>query len=110
MRRAMAQIVSKMKDPRVAAHVTVTSVQVAKDLKTAKVRVEIYGTKDGAEEKGTYDALCRSGGYIRKELSQQFRDLRTIPELTFTIDRSLEYSAQIDKILEEIKSNDEHGK
>ena len=109
MRRALSQIVARMKDPRVAASVGITSVQVAKDLKTAKVRVEIYGESGSEEAQETFAALCRSAGYLRKEVSQEFRELRTIPELTFTVDHSLEYSAQIDKILEDIKKNDAHG-
>lgn len=109
MRRALSQIIAKMKDPRVCCGVGITQVDVAKDLKTAKVRVEIYGNGNSEQAQETYTALCRSAGYIRKELSQQFRDLRTIPELTFTVDHSLEYSAQIDRILEEIKHNDTHG-
>lgn len=109
MRRALAQIIARMKDPRIASSVGVTSVQVAKDLKTAKVCVEIYGETDSEQANETYAALCRSAGFLRKELSQEFRDLRTIPELTFTVDHSLEYSAHIDKILEDIKKNDTHG-
>lgn len=109
MRRSLSQIIAKMKDPRIASSVGVVSVDVAKDLKTAKVRVELYGDCDSEQAKETFDALCRSAGFLRKELSQEFRDLRTIPELTFTVDRSLQYSAQIDKILEDIKQHDAHS-
>lgn len=108
MRKVLSQIISRLKDPRISSMVGVTSVNVAKDLKTAKVRVEIYGDNESAQVKETFDTLWHSAGYIRKELSQEFKDLRTIPELTFVLDKSLQYSAQIDKILEEIKNNDAH--
>lgn len=108
MRRALGKIIAELKDPRISAMVSVTDVSVAKDLKTAKVRVEIFGGKDDGSASETFDALCRCAGHIRKELSVVFRDLRTIPELTFVRDNSLQYSAQIDKILEEIKRNDTH--
>ncbi len=104
MRRTLSQIISKLKDPRISSMVSVSSVNVAKDLKTAKVSVELFGDNEHKQE--TFETLCRSAGFIRKELSKEFHDLRTIPELTFTMDNSLEYSAQIDKILEEIKKND----
>ena len=106
MRRILMQIIPRLKDPRLMAMINVTSVNVAKDLKTAKVRVEIFGDKDSEEVRGTFDTLCRCAGHIRKELSQELRDLRTIPELTFILDNSLEYSAHIEKILEDIKKND----
>lgn len=107
MRRALSQIISRLKDPRITEMVTVTDVNVAKDLKTAKVRVEIFGDGESEKVKETFDTLCRCAGFIRKELSQVFRDLRTIPELTFIMDNSLRYSEQIDKILEEIKKHDD---
>lgn len=109
MRKALSQIIGKLKDPRMTEMVSVSYVDVAKDLKTAKVSVEIFGDKDEDKIRATYDTLCRSSGFIRKELSRVFHDLRTIPELTFTIDNSLEYSRQIDKILEDIKKNDDSG-
>ena len=106
MRKTLSQIISKLKDPRISSMISVTSVEVAKDLKTAKVRVEIYGGIEDGHGKETYETLCHSAGFIRKELSKEFHDLRTIPELTFILDRSLQYSSQIDKLLEEIKKND----
>ncbi len=108
MRKELSQIIAKLKDPRMTEMVSVTSVNVAKDLKTAKVRVEIFGNVGDAKVRETFDTLCRSAGFIRKELSKAFHDLRTIPELTFLMDNSLQYSAQIDRILEEIKRNDDH--
>ena len=108
MRRVLSQIISRLKDPRVCSMVGISNVDVAKDLKTAKVRVEIYGDRQSEQVKETFEALCRSAGHIRKELSQEFKDIRTIPELTFIKDNSLQYSAQIDKILEEIKKHDDN--
>ncbi|MCI8413185.1 MAG: 30S ribosome-binding factor RbfA [Clostridia bacterium] len=109
MRKTLSQIIGRLKDPRMTEMVSVTAVNVAKDLKTAKVDVEIFG--DGNEDKvrETFETLCRSGGFIRKELAREFHDLRTIPELTFRMDTSSAYSAHIDKILEEIKQNDGGG-
>lgn len=106
MRRVLSQIISRLKDPRVCSMVGISNVDVAKDLKTAKVSVEIYAESGSEQATETFEALKHSAGFIRKELSREFKDLRTIPELTFLIDNSLGYSARIDKILEEIKQND----
>lgn len=109
MRRVLSQILARLKDPRIGASVGVSDVNVAKDLKTAKVRVTFYGNQTEEQTQETYTALCHSAGFIRKELAKEFRDIRTIPELTFIVDKSLEYSAHIDKLLEEIKRNDDNG-
>lgn len=108
MRKVLSEIISRLKDPRITEMISITSVSVAKDLKTAKVYVEIFGGDDAGKNE-TYSALQRSAGYIRKELSRAFNELRTIPELTFLMDNSSAYSMQIDKILEEIRKNDPEG-
>lgn len=45
-----------------------------------------------------------SKGYIRKELSKRFKT-RTVPELNFVLDESLQYGAKIEAILQEIKND-----
>ncbi len=95
---------NKVKDPRVTAMVSVLSVDCAKDLKTAKVYLSIYGDETAVNT--TFDALVKCAGFIRKELSVIFHDLRTIPTLTFILDKSAQYGAKIESILEEIKKNE----
>jgi len=103
MQKAISQIIqNKVNDSRIEGMVSVLGVSVAKDLKTAKVTVSISTNPDGAME-----ALRSSAGFIRKELSQIFRDLRTTPELTFILDTSLDYSMRINKILDEMNIDKE---
>lgn len=106
MRKVIADVIdNKIKDPRVTEMVSVSRVEVAKDLKTAKVYLSLYGNKDKID--ATFDGIVRAGGFIRKELSLAFRDiLRQIPELRFIKDDSLDYSAKIESVIEEIKKND----
>ena len=106
MLKSIAQIIrTQVKDPRVTEMVTVTGVNVAKDLKTAKVYVSIFGDKDRVQT--TFDALVRCAGFIRHALATEMRDLRTVPELRFLPDTSLEYSQTINTILEGIKQHDD---
>ena len=109
LQRMLSQIISKLKDPRITEMVSVLSVSVAKDLKTAKVTVSIFGSGDEEKKQTTFAALCRCAGFIRKELSREFQDLRTVPELTFILDTSQAYSERIEKLIEEIKKNDNSG-
>ena len=107
MQRTISEIIEhRIKDPRVSELVSVTSVNVAKDLKTAKVYLSIFGHAD--KVKTTFDAVCRCAGFIRSELAREFRDLRCVPELRFQMDTSMEYSKKIESILSDIKK-DEHN-
>ena len=105
MQRVIAEIIEhKIKDPRKTEIVSVTKVSVAKDLKTAKIYLSIYGEQEKAD--ATFNAVVRSTGYIKCELAKEFRDIRQIPDLTFIRDTTMEYSRKIDEILKEIKENE----
>ncbi len=105
MQRAIADIIEhRIKDPRVTELVSITSVNVAKDLKTAKVYLSIFGAAD--KVKLTFDTICKCSGFIRSELAKEFRDLRCVPELRFIMDTSMEYSKKIESILEGINKDE----
>lgn len=105
MQRAIAEIIEhRIKDPRKTQLTGVTKVDVAKDLKTAKIYVSIYG--DEAEADETFKTIVRCSGFIKSELAREFRNIRQIPELNFIRDTSMEYSRKIEEILKEIKDND----
>lgn len=105
MQRVIAEIIEhRIKDPRKTQLVGVTKVDVAKDLKTAKVYLSIYGNSESVEQ--TFKTVVRCTGFIKSELAKEFRDIRQIPDLHFILDTSMEYSRKIDEILREIKNND----
>lgn len=88
------------KYPGLSAIISITQADVAPDLKTAKIYVSIYDTdKDRAER--SFAILKENAGVIRHELAQVLH-LRTVPELSFIWDGSMEYGAKIDKILNEL--------
>ena len=83
--------------------VSVTEVDVAPDLKTAYVYVSIYGVNE-AEAKSCFEALQASAGFIRHELAQVMR-MRTVPALTFRMDRSMEYGSKMDELFKKINKD-----
>jgi ribosome-binding factor A len=87
-----------LKDPRVG-FVTVTDVEVADDLRYAKIFVSIMGNEEVV--KNSMEALTRASGYIRSELGKIIR-LRFVPEITFKYDHSIEHGAHISKLLREV--------
>lgn len=101
LREEIADIfMHKIKDPRIG-FVTVTGVELSDDLRHAKVFVSIY--KEEEREK-TLKAIEMAKGFIRRELGKRM-SLRFIPELLFKLDKSIEYGAKIDRILEEISDS-----
>ncbi len=90
----------ELKDPRLG-FVTVTDVEVTKDLRLAKVYVSILGTED--KWKTSLAALESARGFIHNWLRHHL-SLRVTPSLDFRPDRSMAHAAQIQELLAELKS------
>jgi len=100
MQKALTSIIaSKLKDPNISGMISVTQVECAKDLKTAKAFVSVMG----ADKHATVEALNNAKGTIRRHLASDLKDLRTVPELTFFVDHALEQGNKIDEILDSLK-------
>ena len=90
-----------VKDPRITALVTVTGVEMTRDLRHAKVFVSVMGTE--AEQKRTLEGLSSLAGHLRSRLSKSLA-LRFAPELEFRHDPSVERAARIETLLAQVKS------
>lgn len=86
-----------IKDPRVRL-VTVTRVQLTRDLASAKLYVSVLG--DERDRDRVMKALEGATGYVRRRLAERLR-LRTAPEIRFVYDPSVEYGIRLEKLLEE---------
>jgi ribosome-binding factor A len=91
----------KAKDPRITGMVTVTAVEVTRDLRTAKVFVSILGDGDRAK---TFEGLDSLAGHLRALLGKTL-GLRSAPEILFRHDESVARAARIDALLSQIKEN-----
>ena len=100
--KEISEIIRRMKDrtPDLKGLVSVTEADVAPDLKTAIIYVSIYG-KGEAETKRSFEVLQENAGFIRHELSQIMR-MRTVPALTFRMDKSMVYGAKMDELFKKI--------
>ena len=103
--KEISAILRKVKDrnPQMKGMISVTETDVAPDLKTAYVYVSVYGTTD-AETKNTLSLLQDNAGFIRHELAQVMR-MRTVPALTFRLDKSMVYGAKMDELFKKISIN-----
>jgi ribosome-binding factor A len=98
--REISEIIEhEIKDPRLG-FVTITTVDVSRDLKTATV----YFSSLNNKQEGLA-TLNRAKGYIKSSLAHRVR-IRYIPNIEFKIDNSYEYGGKIDALLEEINPDD----
>ena len=98
---------NEVKDPRIAAVVSVTEAIVATDLKTCKVMISVLGDEKAKED--TMEGLKSSSGFIRHMLAVNL-NLRNTPELHFKLDESIEYGVQMSKRIDEVMEQDRRGK
>ena len=89
----------ELKDPRIDPMTTVTAVNVAPDLKTAKVYVSVMG--DETAKKDTISGLKSAAPFIRSCLAKTV-NLRNTPELKFVIDDSIEYGIRMTELIESL--------
>jgi ribosome-binding factor A len=89
------------KDPRIVGFVTVTGVDITRDLRHARVFVSVMGSE--AEKAATFDGLASTAGYLRSMVSRALR-LRVAPEIQFREDDSIARAARIESLLAEIRA------
>ena len=93
----------ELKDPRIG-FVTITRVELSKDLRNAKIFYSVLGKEEDYEK--TKVALDSALGFIRSLIAQRI-NLRFATEIMFKEDRSTEYSVKIEEVLNKIKEIDE---
>jgi ribosome-binding factor A len=99
LKREISELIrTQVRDPRVGL-VTITGVEVAADLGSARVFVRRGGSEDDLES--TLEGLRAAAPFLRKELGG-ILSIRKIPELRFQKDRSLEHAQRIERILSEV--------
>lgn len=97
-------IARKLNDPAITEMVSVTKVEVSRDLSYAKVFVSVYST-DENKKKATFNAVKNDAKKIRFELASSMR-IRTVPELDIVDDDSMEYGDKMDKLFAKIHKDD----
>ena len=95
-------LLREVKDPHIG-FVTITGVEVSKDLQVAKAFYTILG--DETQVKEADEALSRVSHFIKRQLGKRLR-MRYIPDIIFRYDHSLEYGAKIDCLLDHIKNSE----
>jgi ribosome-binding factor A len=104
LRQEISKIVQReIKDPRIG-FITITKVDLTKDLRYAKVYFSVLGERKDNEL--ALKGLNSAKGYIKNLISDRIK-LRFVPEVVFKIDDTIEYTKQIYGLLDRIKKEKE---
>lgn len=97
LKEVISEVIKRdVRNPHVSELVTVTRVQISKDLRHAKVYISIIGSEQQKET--TMQALTSAAGFIAVQASQKVV-MRFFPELNFKLDDSVDKHMRVEKIL-----------
>jgi ribosome-binding factor A len=98
MRELAQMIQQEVSDPRVGM-VTVSHVDVSSDLKYAKVYVtRLTGVESDQDVDECIAGLTNAAGFLKRGIAKRV-EIRTVPELRFYYDKSLEHGFRMDELI-----------
>tara|TARA_B100000787_G_scaffold53073_1_gene38445 strand:+ start:510 stop:881 length:372 start_codon:yes stop_codon:yes gene_type:complete len=98
MRELAQMIQQEVSDPRVGM-VTVSHVDVTSDLRYAKVYITRLNETESEEDvKECIAGLTNAAGFLKRGIAKRV-EIRTVPELKFYYDKSLEHGFHMDKLI-----------
>ena len=106
LKREVSLILSKeVKDPRLQ-NINISAVKVTDDIGIAYIYYTVIGKSiKKIESKIDSNILAKLSGMIRSKLSKIIA-IRRVPKIIFKFDESIEYSENIEKLLNNLKWNE----
>ena len=95
------------KDPRLVGLVTITAVEVTRDLRHARLFISVMGSD--SERAATLEALDSMKGHLRTRLSKSM-SLRVAPDISFKLDESVARAARIESLLAQVREKKDDDK
>jgi ribosome-binding factor A len=106
IQRELTQLLRRdVKDERIG-NVTITAVDVAGDLRTAKVYYLVFG-KEGADPR-VQAGLTSAAGFLRNALSKSLM-IRHTPTLSFALDTSIEHGVRLTQLIDQVSKPRDGG-
>lgn len=96
----------RLKDPRVSGFITVTDVEVSRDLRHARVFVSVLGPSEKKNE--VLEGLTSASGFVRSELGRRVR-IKFIPEVIFELDHTLEEADKVLRLINQVVKERKEG-
>ena len=99
IQRELAQIIQQeLRDPRLGL-ITLSAVEMSKDMSHAKVFITVMNPEQDVDE--TLKLLKKASGFLRRALGKRMM-LRVIPELHFAYDSSLDEGMRVSALLDTV--------
>ena len=103
-RELAVMILREVKDPRLG-FVTLTGVEVSRDLGHAKIFITLMNSDDAEVIQSNVDVLNEAAGYLRMLLGKAIK-IRSIPQLHFRYDESISRGAYLSSLIEQAVASD----
>lgn len=103
IQKELGVLIEGLNDPRLSPVISVTAVEVNRDLSVAKVYVSVLGSD--MERSDAIDALRSAASRLRMEVSKRIV-IRTMPKLSFFSDDTLQTGADIDQLIDRVIAQD----
>ena len=94
-------LTKEVSDPRIGP-VTLTSVEVSKDLRHARIYFSLLGEKKNKEE--VLSGFKSATGFIRAKIAKELK-LRFVPTIEFVYDDAVDHARRIEDLLQQVKKD-----
>ena len=105
-RELAALIQHEIRDPRVGM-VSITGVNVSRDLGHAKVYFTVLGSDTSEDASDSTEALNKAAGFLRSQLSRD-STMRSVPQLRFYFDSSVGRGRHLEELIRRATAADRH--
>ncbi|MDW7745809.1 30S ribosome-binding factor RbfA [Halomonas sp.] len=106
LQKELAVLIQReVKDPRLGM-VTVSGVEVSRDLGYADVHVTLLGEQTPERIKENLAVLKRAAGFLRSQIARRIK-LRHVPELRFHYDESVVRGQRLSSLIDEAVASDQ---
>jgi ribosome-binding factor A len=105
LQRELAGLIQhELRDPRVGM-VSITGVNVSRDLGHAKVYFTVLGCDSSEDASDSSEALNKAAGFLRSELSRE-STMRSVPQLRFYFDSSVGQGRHLEDLIKQAAEAD----
>ncbi|CAM3490395.1 30S ribosome-binding factor RbfA [Halomonas lysinitropha] len=106
LQKELAVLIQReVKDPRLGM-VTVSGVEVSRDLGYADIHVTLLGEQTPERIKENLAVLKRAAGFLRSQIARRIK-LRHVPELRFHYDESVVRGQHLSSLIDEAVASDQ---
>jgi ribosome-binding factor A len=99
LKQELAKLIQfEVRDPRVGM-VSITDVEVSRDMAHAKVYMTVLGKEDEKDAQESVEALNKAAGFLRSKMAKM-NNARTTPKLRFYFDSSVGRGQHLSNLIE----------